>query len=162
MNPPATTKRPSLSPTAQEFTPRLPAGLPTGHIRIGGEPRAGYVRRPQETGVRVNPSVRSLLRDNTPYHKANVLTLVQTRRAVPVPAPVAGVIGEPVNILREQLGALQLSDLHYNAFGGIYVSDVRLTEGTFSTDENVTRAFVVTGVPTDMRSHRIANTFKVI
>lgn len=103
--------------------------------------------------------VSSLLNGSTPERKANALTPEQAQPIVP------GVIGGPrvpneVKFVRKN----QCNVGRSSRKGGhvpITMHDVRFLEGSFSTDENVTRAFVVTGVPENFRSVDIAVAFPV-
>lgn len=55
---------------------------------------------------------------------------------------------------------LEQSVVYNNAFG-TYLHDVHIAEGTFTLDEGLTRAFLVTGVPLQFRSSIITRHYTV-
>ena len=188
LNAPSASKRPALSPTAEVFTPGLPIhtfeiiGVNHGPSRADDRhtlvraakadeapPAAavGYVYRPNrpipniDAHANENIGVRPLLHGSTPDRNANALTPEQA------PRPAPGVIGGPcavasdMDVLCGELRDLAIEDWQYNTFGGVFLHDVRFRQGSFSTDENVTRAFVVSGNPLDGRSAEITKIIKV-
>jgi hypothetical protein len=111
-----------------------------------------------------NIGVRPLLKGSTPDGKPKALTREQAQ----VNAP--GVIGAPraaeqdINAFADRLANFGIGERRNNVnggYGGIAIHDVHFNEGTFSTDENATRAFVVTSVCAPYHSTVLADAFQV-
>ncbi|EXJ80283.1 hypothetical protein A1O1_08425 [Capronia coronata CBS 617.96] len=170
LNAPTSRNRRQLSPTAQVFRPNARTPLNKSFefpVRVvaAARTKTHFTNSPVR-GKPVTPApvvqaggVSSLLRGSTPEREAKALTPEQAQPVVP------GVIGGPrVGVefkrIRKSICKIDVSDLGFNEFIGTSLSDVRFHHGTFSTDENVTRAWVVAGIPANFRSTDIAVAFK--
>ncbi|KIX10374.1 uncharacterized protein Z518_01456 [Rhinocladiella mackenziei CBS 650.93] len=171
---PNPTNDPHLSPPIEVFTPGLHddfnrATATPPAARLAGltlttrpvDPVPVY-QVPRDISANGNLGVRPLLKGRTSERNAYGLTQEQPQPVGIIGGPprLPGLVADDPNILRAELGALDIGDLQVNAFGGIYLHDVRYSEGSFSTDENVTRAFAVIGNPDSFRSSKIATAFK--
>ncbi|EXJ86496.1 hypothetical protein A1O3_03447 [Capronia epimyces CBS 606.96] len=170
LNAPASTNIRQLSPTAEVFTPGAQTPFKKAfHVGTRGNvtalPMPAYPYFPSRVpsrGKQVNSAedvqaggVSSLLKGSTPERKAKALTPEQAQPIVP------GVIGGPRIASDDKDLAKAFAKLNAGrALTGTSMYHINYSQGIFSTDENVTRAFVVTGIPESFRSTDIAAIFK--
>lgn len=64
-------------------------------------------------------------------------------------------------VLLHQFGLLNINQVPFNNVARIYVHDINITEGAFSTDEGFSRSFLVTGVPIQFPPNALVNHFAV-
>lgn len=139
---------------ANAFAPMKPASIPmVGHAY-------GTHTFPKDVAPNGNIGVRSLLQGSMP--DGPTLTTEQAQNKDP------GVIGGPdvddeTEDYLDRLTAHNVTKLHYKTpvLSGIWMHDIHLCDGDFSTDTNSIRAFAVIGLPAEFRSHRVVEAFKV-
>ena len=127
-----------------------------------GETQANLAARGQENVAPVRTCTR--------HPASNTLTPLQNRRPgkfeyFPVNVPGAVGIGRApdadANALVYGFGLLKLQQTPFNNIAGIYVHDINIVNGVFSPEEGISRSFVVTGVPLELRSQAISRHFPV-
>ncbi|KAJ9612200.1 hypothetical protein H2200_003797 [Cladophialophora chaetospira] len=125
-----------LSPTAEVFTPRLQ----TTFMKNAGA-QAGYA----------GPSQENL----PPIRRPGVFKYFPNG----VPADIAPQV--EADVLFHRFGLLNINQVPFNNVARIYVHDITITEGVFSTDEEFSRSFLVTGVPIQFPPNAIPSHFAV-
>ncbi len=94
------------------------------------------------------------------------LTIKQIRRPrefeyFPNGVPAARRAEVHADVLRNRFGVVDLNQVPFNKAAQIYVYDVTIVEGVFSTDENFTRSFAVLGAARGMPFHAFPRHFAV-
>ncbi|ETI23324.1 hypothetical protein G647_05124 [Cladophialophora carrionii CBS 160.54] len=131
------TKGTQLSPTAEVFTPTLP----TTFMKKDAEGQAGNTILAEEYDEPIR----------TP-HKFEFFPNG-------VPAARRAEVEKHVRI--HQFGLIDINQVPFNNVARIYVHDITITDGVFSTDEGFSRSFLVSGVPFGFPSRVIGQHFTV-
>ncbi|KIW71261.1 hypothetical protein, variant 1 [Phialophora macrospora] len=123
-----------LSPTAEVFTPTLPTAF-----MKGVEMQAGNNIHAQEDEEPIRPP--------------------REFEFFPNGVPACRRAEVDADVRNHQFGLIDISQVPFNNLARIYVHDITITEGVFSTDEGFSRSFLVSGVPFGFPSRVIGNHF---
>lgn len=181
MSAPTPTTSTKLSPTAEVFTPALQAvfKLPAELVNAAGEAQWRRLVLPYKdllnAGVdHIAPGVgvRSLLPGSLPDHGA----FLTNQKAVYSHGDIGGPALNPTTCpaltperrgrhefeVRTKLGAMGSGAMTRDVYRpNDVISNVKLLEGSFTTDEHIFRSFIVGGVPHDYPTAAIAAAFSV-
>lgn len=181
MSAPTPTTSTKLSPTAEVFTPALQTEfkLPAKLINAAGEAKWRQLVLPYNDlldadvdDIDPGVGVRSLLPGSLPDHGA----FLTTQKAVYSHGDIGGPALTPTTCpaltpehrgrheveVRTKLGAMGFGAMTREVFmPKDMIYNVRLLEGSFTTDEHIFRSFIVGGVPHDYPTAAIAAAFSV-
>ena len=155
---PTPTTANKLSPTAEVFTPGTQSEFDPFSIVSGPYTQRTYLRSQELDDAALCAGVRNLLRDSTPDEE-DCLTENQTFTPGVIGTPTAGNFS--VDPLVVHTNASIPKKVRSLVSAGPYLHSIDISEGVFSTDEQLTRAFMVANLPRDWPASQIAEAFNV-